>query len=143
MNLDEAKLGPAERLALAAYRMNCWQWDDMFGEKPDGFDRMTIDEKNKFIHPQFMQIDELLGDVYLGRCFWIFDGKTEAEWLEWRKSRLAYEKEYKRHEDAQRSEKDGKKLQTKIPFILAFCTGVCLSLLLLLVFKALHGGFAA
>ena len=103
MNLDEAKLGPAERLALAAYRMNCWQWDDMFGEKPDGFDRMTIDEKNKFIHPQFMQIDELLGDVYLGRCFWIFDGKTEAEWLEWRKSRLSYEKEYKRHEDAQRS----------------------------------------
>ena len=143
MNLDEAKLGPAERLALAAYRMNGWQWDDMFGEKPDGFDQMTIDEKNKFIYPQFMQIDELLGDVYLGRCFWIFDGKTEAEWLEWRKSRLAYEKEYKRNEDAQRSEKDGKKLKTKIPFILAFCTGVRLSLLLLLVFKALHGGFAA
>lgn len=141
--MDEAKLGPAERLALAAYRMNGWQWDDMFGEKPDGFDQMTIDEKNKFIYPQFMQIDELLGDVYLGRCFWIFDGKTEAEWLEWRKSRLAYEKEYKRNEDAQRSEKDGKKLQTKIPFILAFCTGVRLSLLLLLVFKALHGGFAA
>lgn len=143
MDLDEAKLGAAERLALAAYRMNCWQWDDMSGEKPDGFDQMTIEEKKKFIHPQFMQIDELLGDVYLGRCFWIFDGKTEAEWLEWRKSRLAYEKEYKRHEDAQRGKNDGKKLQTEIPSILAFCTGVCLGLLLLLVFKALHGGFAA
>ena len=69
MNLDEAKLGPAERLALAAYRMNGWQWDDMFGEKPDGFDRMTIDEKNKFIHPQFMQIDEIARRCLFGTVF--------------------------------------------------------------------------
>lgn len=140
---DEEKLSVVERLALAAYRLNGWEWDDMAGDKPEGFDTMTNDEKQRFVYPKYIQIQEWLGEGYLSRCFWIFDGHTEEEWLEWRKSRLAYEKEYKRHEDAERAEENGEELQTKIPFLFAFCACICLGLLLLLVFKALHGGFAA
>ena len=75
--IDESKLSPVERLALAAYRLNHWKWDDMLGRKPERFDTMTIDEKQVFILPQYNRIEELLGEVYLLRCFWIFYGATE------------------------------------------------------------------
>mgnify|MGYP003367979658 CR=1 FL=1 len=141
--IDESKLSPVERIALAAYRLNRWEWDDMLGRKPKRFDTMTIDEKQLFILPQYNRIKELLGDVYLLRCFWIFDGETEEEWLKWRKSQIVYEKEYDRYENAQRPKEDGKKLQPKIASVLAFCAGFCFGSLLLFVLKALHGGFAA
>lgn len=142
-DIDESKLSPVERLALAAYRLNIWEWDDMLGRKPERFDRMTIDEKRVFILPQYNRIKELLGDVYLLRCFWIFDGETEEDWLKWRTSQIAYEKEYDRYENTQRTEDNGKHLQNQIAPVLAFCIGFALGSLLLFVFKAFHGGFAA
>ena len=142
-DINESKLSPVERLALVAYRLNCWEWDDMLGRKPERFDLMTIDEKRAFILPQYNRIKELLGDVYLLRCFWIFDGETEEDWLKWRESRIAYEREYDRYENAQRTEDNGKHLQNQIAPVLAFCIGFALGSLLLFVFKAFHGGFAA
>lgn len=142
-DIDESKLSPAERLALAAYRLNRWEWDDMLGRKPKRFDTMTIDEKQLFILPQYNRIKELLGDVYLLRCFWIFDGETEEEWLKWRESKLPYEREGNGEYNAQRTEDNGKHLQNQIAPVLAFFAGFALGSLLLFVFKALHGGFAA
>lgn len=142
-DIDESKLSPAERLALAAYRLNRWEWDDMLGRKPKRFDTMTIDEKQLFILPQYNRIKELLGDVYLLRCFWIFDGETEEEWLKWRESKLPYEREGNGEYNAQRTEDNGKHLQNQIAPVLAFCIGFALGSLLLFVFKAFHGGFAA
>lgn len=143
-DIDESKLSPVERLGLAYCRLNCWIWDELVGTKPDGFDRMTYDEKRGYIEPQLNRIEQTLGKPYVDRCWWLYEmGNTEEEWLEWRKSRLAYEKEYNRHENAKRAEAYSEKLQPKIPSILAFCAGFCFGLLLLFVFKALHGGFAA
>lgn len=142
-DIDESKLSPVERLALAAYRLNRWEWDDMLGRKPKRFDTMTIDEKQLFILPQYNRIKELLGDVYLLRCFWIFDGETEEDWLKWRESKLPYEREGNGEYNSQRTEDNGKHLQNQIAPVLAFCIGFALGLLLLFVLKALHGGFAA
>ena len=36
--IDESTLSPKERLGLAYCRINSWQWDDLFGEKPENFD---------------------------------------------------------------------------------------------------------
>lgn len=143
-DIDESKLSPVERLGLAYCRLNCWIWDELVGEKPDGFDRMTSDEKHAHIYPQLRRIEQILGNPYVNRCWWLYEmGKTEEEWLEWRKSKLPYEREGNGEYNAQRTEDNGKHLQNQITPVLAFCIGFVLGSLLLFVFKAFHGGFAA
>lgn len=143
-DIDESKLSPAERMGLAYCRLNCWDWDELIGEKPDGFEQMTNEEKHGYIEPQLDRIEQILGSPYTSRCWWVYElGKTEEEWLEWRKSRMPDERESNRENNAQRAEENGKHLQNQIAPVLAFCIGIALGLLLLFVFKAFHGGFAA
>lgn len=142
--IDESKLSPIERMGLAYCRLNCWDWDELIGEKPDGFEQMTNEEKHGYIEPQLDRIEQILGSPYTSRCWWVYElGKTEEEWLEWRKSRMPDERESNRENNAQRAEENGKHLQNQIAPVLAFCIGIALGLLLLFVFKAFHGGFAA
>lgn len=142
--IDESKLSPVERMGLAYCRLNCWDWDELIGEKPDGFEQMTNEEKHGYIEPQLDRIEQILGSPYTSRCWWVYElGKTEEEWLEWRKSRMPDERESNRENNAQRAEENGKHLQNQIAPVLAFCIGFALGLLLLFVLKALHGGFAA
>lgn len=143
-DIDEGKLSPIERMGLAYCRLNCWDWDELIGEKPDGFEQMTNEEKHGYIEPQLDRIEQILGSPYTSRCWWVYElGKTEEEWLEWRKSRMPDERESNRENNAQRAEENGKHLQNQIAPVLAFCIGIALGLLLLFVFKAFHGGFAA
>lgn len=143
-DIDEGKLSPIERMGLAYCRLNCWDWDELIGEKPDGFEQMTNKEKHGYIEPQLDRIEQILGSPYTSRCWWVYElGKTEEEWLEWRKSRMPDERESNRENNAQRAEENGKHLQNQIAPVLAFCIGIALGLLLLFVFKAFHGGFAA
>lgn len=143
-DIDESKLSPVERMGLAYCRLNCWDWDELIGEKPDGFEQMTNEEKHGYIEPQLDRIEQILGSPYTSRCWWVYElGKTEEEWLEWRKSRMPDERESNRENNAQRAEENGKHLQNQIAPVLAFCIGIALGLLLLFVFKAFHGGFAA
>lgn len=143
-DIDESKLSPVERLGLAYCRLNCWIWDELVGEKPDRFEQMTNDEKRGYIEPQLNRIEQMLGKPYVDRCWWLYEmGKTEEEWLEWRKSKLPYERESNGEYNAQRTEDNGKHLQNQIAPVLAFCIGFALGSLLLFVFKTLHGGFAA
>lgn len=142
--IDESKLSPVERLGLAYCRLNCWIWDELVGDKPDGFEQMTNEEKHIYVHPQLNRIEQILGSPYVSRCWWVYElEKTEEEWLEWRKSRMPDERESNRENNAQRAEENGKHLQNQIAPVLAFCIGIALGLLLLFVFKAFHGGFAA
>lgn len=143
--IDESKLSPVERLGLAYCRLNCWIWDELVGDKPDGFEQMTNDEKHVYVHPQLNRIEQILGSPYVSRCWWIYVmGKTEEEWLEWRElTKLLVECENDGEYNAQRTEDNGKHLQNQIAPVLAFCIGFALGLLLLFVLKALHGGFAA
>lgn len=142
--IDEGKLSPIERMGLAYCRLNCWIWDELAGDKPDGFEQMTNEEKHGYIEPQLDRIEQILGSPYTSRCWWVYElGKTEEEWLEWRKSRMPDERESNRENNAQRAEENGKHLQNQIAPVLAFCIGFALGLLLLFVLKAFHGGFAA
>ena len=105
---------------------------------------MTNEEKRGYIEPQLNRIEQTIGEPYADRCWWLYVmGKTEEEWLEWRKSKLPCEREGNGEYNTQRTEDNGKHLQNQIAPVLAFCIGFALGLLLLFVFKALHGGFAA
>ena len=56
-------LNKIDRLGLAYCRLNCWEWDNIIGPKPEGFDNAS-------------------------RCWWKFIlGKTEDEWFRWFVSR--------------------------------------------------------
>lgn len=143
-DIDESKLSPMERLGLAYCRMNRWQWDEKIAPKPEGFDAMNHDEKSRFIFPQMVQIEKMLGEPYTNRCWWMYElKKDETEWLEWRKSRIAEEKEDYGEQYTERTEKDSERLHDKVTLVLAFFVGFTLGALFLLVLKAIHGGFAA
>ena len=97
----EEQLTPIDRLGLAYCRMNCWLWDEVIGDKPDGFDEMPIDVSDFYrwwrrligrpVRTQFgcvrghlHRITQLIGEDNVSRCWWRFVlQKTEAEWSEW------------------------------------------------------------
>lgn len=87
--VDEAALGPLDRLGLACCRMNCWQWDELFGPKPEGFDELpnsseSSRSKYQYIRPVMEEISSVFPEILQSRAWWIFDlGKTEEEWRNW------------------------------------------------------------
>ncbi len=46
MDMDESQLDDEARWALAYWRLECYQWDDLVGPKPEGFDQMEWMPKN-------------------------------------------------------------------------------------------------
>lgn len=52
MDIDGSQMGDEERLALAYWRFSSWQWDEIAGPKPEGFDRMRPYPTN-FIQRKF------------------------------------------------------------------------------------------
>ena len=74
-DIDEGKLSPIERMGLAYCRLNCWDWDELIGEKPDGFEQMTNEEKHGYIEPQLDRIEQILGSPYTSRCWCVRAGQ--------------------------------------------------------------------
>lgn len=61
MSVDEIN-----RLGLAYCRLNTWEWDEIVGPKPDGFDEMPRYDKFWYIrtyHPIFMKFLEMLNPM--------------------------------------------------------------------------------
>ena len=89
-DIDESKLSRMERLGLAWCRMNSWEWDEMLGKKPEGFDGMAerpdiLPNKYALICHQMARIEQMLGMPYLNLCWFRFAlGKSEEEWLRFR-----------------------------------------------------------
>lgn len=52
MQIDGSKLDDEARLALAYWRFQMWEWDEIAGPKPDGFDKMKPFPRN-FIERTF------------------------------------------------------------------------------------------
>ena len=50
-HVNESKLNPEDRLGLAYCRMNCWEWDDYMGNKPEGFEEGNKFEMLKYQRP--------------------------------------------------------------------------------------------
>lgn len=113
MNVDESKLNKLDRLGLAWCRFNRWEWDELAGPKPDGFDDLPEFDpyeaerakhpytmkllskvhpkryakrlsKSDFTRPALKGIEHEIGEANASRCWWIFElGRTEDEWRRW------------------------------------------------------------
>ena len=95
-NIDEGTLGWKDRLGLCYVRLLCWQWDDLLGPKPEGFDLLPnfspkgkrfgnkIRCKDTYIRPTIDAIETVLDYADLCRYWWKFHlGRSEEEWLRW------------------------------------------------------------
>lgn len=96
-NIDETSLKPEERLGLAYCRMNCFIWDYLFGEKPEGFDNMPETDKGMFSTPknrrrtksQYLRplitiVKRILGEERTSMYWWKFClNRTYEEWQKW------------------------------------------------------------
>ena len=73
-----------DRLALAWVRLNCWEWDDILGDKPEGFDTMTDHEKRPYIDYWATRISTVVGKARISKAWWEFKlGRNEVQWTEW------------------------------------------------------------
>lgn len=96
IRVDESKLSRMDRLGLAYCRLLNYEWDDIAGPKPTGFDdlpnfhvkrrhaRKLGKSKSDYIEGPIMAIEHILGEANCSRYWWRFVlGKTEDEWLHW------------------------------------------------------------
>ena len=92
--VDESTLSWQDRLGLAYCRLNCWQWDELLGPKPEGFDALPNSRtgrgrsrksepcKSDYILPATAVIRGIIGRVNISRCWWKFVlKKSDEEWL--------------------------------------------------------------
>lgn len=103
-NKDKANLNWIDRFGLAYCRLNTWEWDDICGEKPEGFDELPDGDpkRGRLFHKPILCksdfIDRLIplildiGKANSSRCWWLFElKKTEKEWMEWYFSHIVKE----------------------------------------------------
>lgn len=95
--IDEAALSRTDRLGLAYCRLNGYQWDDLIGPKPEGFDELPEELalpqrltskgarcKSDFVRPAILGIESIIGEAATSRCWWKFRlGRSEEEWFAW------------------------------------------------------------
>lgn len=78
-----------ERLGLAWVRLNCYEWDEILGKKPDDFDGMTSRERyySGVITGKMREIEDLLGrnsSAVTSWCWWKYElNRTFDEWVNW------------------------------------------------------------
>lgn len=95
-SIDVSKLNAVDRLGVAACRLLQWEWDDILGAKPEGFDDLpnfipgkSLKRSNKscksdYVGPAIHAIEGIIGKANISRCWWkYFLGKSEEEWLQW------------------------------------------------------------
>lgn len=96
--VDESTLNHEERLGLAYCRLNGWEWDELFGPKPDGWDTMpdyeypyTYGSKRKvyptkydYTKPMMHALERILGEAKCSYYHWRFNlNRSYDEWLQW------------------------------------------------------------
>lgn len=80
--LSEMTQEEIDRWGLAYCRANCWEWDELFGEKPDGFDDMPTfargfwqrrkyknNTKRYWLEGWIIELRYVLGEETLDRCW--------------------------------------------------------------------------
>lgn len=112
-DVDEGALNKVDRLGLAYCRFNCYNWDEIAGPKPEGFDDLPDDDryslerishpvimfilsklfpkkyaqkptKHDFISPIMRGIESEIGNANVSRCWWVYEMKrTEEDWRTW------------------------------------------------------------
>ena len=82
-----------ERIGMAYCRMNCFQWDKMFGKPPRGWKNMTNATKahNPAFRAYMDQLEDHLGEEKMSGYWWTLKlGRTWEEWDKWYHSRMVY-----------------------------------------------------
>lgn len=78
----EDGLSPEERWALAWYHLNNWEWDELLGAKPEGFDGLPEHLKMELIECPMQRIREVLGDAGLSWLLWkLANGDDREAWM--------------------------------------------------------------
>ena len=75
-----------DRIGEAFVRMNCWEWDDICGPKPEGFDLLTDKEKHRLpaFNDAMNQIRKHLTHEQMSMYWWTIKlGRTYDEWRAW------------------------------------------------------------
>ena len=96
IKVDESKLSWIDRLGVAYCRLNGYEWDDILGPKPEGFDELPVDSpkagvfrkhipcKRDFTGPACYAIKKIIGEANASRCWWVYKlGRTEEAWFRW------------------------------------------------------------
>lgn len=89
-DIDESALSKTDRLGLAWCRLNCFEWDELVGTKPSGFNMLpefaedNAPSKYQFVIPEMNKIENVIDKANLNRYWWMFAlGRSEEEWREW------------------------------------------------------------
>lgn len=151
---EKEKFDAVERLGLAYCRLNCREWDTLFGEKPEGFDDFPEGYKHRIVMRKIALIETLIGEMNTSRCWWKFRlHRTEEAWKAWYfsdpyrlrdilpdkeealKEMLAREEAYDSREMlCEKGQRDGKKnqkyLELAVFSLFSFCLGLALPHLL-------------
>lgn len=96
VGVDVSTLNNVDRLGVAACRLNRWEWDDILGPKPEGFDSLPNfiqkrhfwerkkPSKQDFVTPAYNAIKSIIGEANISRCWWkYFLGRSDEEWFNW------------------------------------------------------------
>lgn len=96
LDIDDSALSGVDRLGVAACRLNHWEWDDILGPKPEGFDdlpnytpKRTLFRRRRpckadYVIPAENVIESIIGSHNISRCWWKYVlGKSEEEWFRW------------------------------------------------------------
>ena len=88
--------GFIDRLGLAYWRLSRWEWDELLGSKPEGFDELPNvwykrwpwekrkPSKEDYVRRPMRAIVAIIGEANVSRCWWAFElGKDFDEWLHW------------------------------------------------------------
>lgn len=83
-----------ERYGRAILQMEQWEWSDIIGPKPDGFDDLPIEQRVEIIKPHLKEAREIVGPVV--ESYWRhkvdFNGSDER-WLKRRRDACKRERE--------------------------------------------------
>lgn len=83
-----------ERYGRAILQMEQWEWSDVIGPKPDGFDDLPIEKRIEIIEPHLKAVREIVGPVvesyWRHRIDYLGDDQS---WLERRRRDCKREKE--------------------------------------------------
>ena len=93
---NENELDHVERLALAHIRLSSYEWDEIVGPKPQGFDELPEYTrpnlftgkrklcKSDYVRPAMTAIESIVGAANISRVWWKYGlGRTEEEWSRW------------------------------------------------------------
>lgn len=64
-------------------KLNAWEWDERIGEKPEGFERMTLHEKHPIVFPLMLQLSKLVPSYNLTRSIESFRYMSDDEFDAW------------------------------------------------------------